>query len=92
MVMLVTRETVAEKLAAYLQHRITLAQLVDWAENALMEDDFVEEDLQALRKAIRLDDIGDPPVTLSTRAHEGRFRAPADPDGRARPLDGLGIE
>lgn len=50
--MLVTRETVAEKIAAYLQHRITVSQLVDWAENALMEADFAEEDMETLRKVI----------------------------------------
>ena len=50
--MLVTRETGAEKIAAYLQHRITVAQLVDWAENALMEADFAEEDMETLRKVI----------------------------------------
>ena len=34
--MVVTKQTVADKIAAYLHHRITLAQLVDWAENALI--------------------------------------------------------
>lgn len=42
--MVITKQTVAEKIAAYLQHRMTQAQLVDWAENALMEGDFPEED------------------------------------------------
>lgn len=34
------RETVAEKHAAYLQHELTLANLVDWAESALMDGEF----------------------------------------------------
>ena len=38
--MIITKQTVADKIAAYLHHRITLAQLVDWAENALMEGQF----------------------------------------------------
>ena len=42
--MIVTKQTVAEKIAAYLHHRISLAQLVDWAENALMDDEFDEKD------------------------------------------------
>lgn len=42
--MVITRQTVADKIAAYLHHRITLAQLVDWAENALMEGEFPEAD------------------------------------------------
>ena len=35
--MLITQETVAAKLAAYLRHDISLPQLVDWAEQALMD-------------------------------------------------------
>jgi len=50
--MLFTRQTVAERIAAYLQHRITVAQLVDWAENALMKADSAEEDMETLRKVI----------------------------------------
>lgn len=42
--MTITKQTVADKIAAYLHHRITQAQLVDWAENALMEGEFAEED------------------------------------------------
>jgi hypothetical protein len=34
--MTITKQTVADQIAAYLHHEITLAQLVDWAENALM--------------------------------------------------------
>ena len=50
--MLITRQTVAERIAAYLQHRITLAQLVDWAENAVMEGEFAETDIGTLREVI----------------------------------------
>jgi hypothetical protein len=42
--MIITKQTVAEKIAAYLHHRITLAQLVDWAEWAMMEGEFDERD------------------------------------------------
>jgi hypothetical protein len=35
--MTITKQTVADKIAGYLRHDITQAQLVDWAENALME-------------------------------------------------------
>ena len=35
--MLITKQTVAAKLAEYLHHELTLAQLVDWAESALMD-------------------------------------------------------
>ncbi|MBI2150610.1 MAG: hypothetical protein HYU27_08395 [Acidobacteria bacterium] len=46
---MITREMVARKLSDYLQHRITLTELVDWAERAMMEEDFDECDLEAIR-------------------------------------------
>ena len=36
----ITKQPVAGKLTDYLHQEITLAQLVDWAENALMDGDF----------------------------------------------------
>jgi hypothetical protein len=50
--MTITKQVAAEKIAAYLHHEITLAQLVDWAENALMDADFDPNDASALAKAI----------------------------------------
>ncbi len=50
--MLITKKIVVDKIAAYLHHDITLAQLVDWAERALMEDEFEENGLPAIRSAI----------------------------------------
>ena len=35
--MTITKKTVADKIAAYLHHEMTLAQLVDWSENVLMD-------------------------------------------------------
>jgi hypothetical protein len=46
--MTITKQTIANKLTAYLHHRLSLAQLVDWAERALMDGDF------AVRDAARL--------------------------------------
>lgn len=48
----ITRETVAEKLAAYLQHEITLASLVDWAESALLEGEFDSTHLTTIRDTV----------------------------------------
>lgn len=42
--MAITKRTVAEKIAAYLRHDISLAQLVDWAEEAMREGEFAEQD------------------------------------------------
>lgn len=50
--MTITRETVANKIAAYLHHDISLGELVDWAENAIMEGEFAEEDMAALRAVV----------------------------------------
>ena len=38
--MTITQETVARKIAAYRHPEITLAQLVDWAEDAMMDGGF----------------------------------------------------
>ena len=50
--MLITKKIVADKIAAYLHHDITLVQLVDWAEHPMMQDEFVESGLPAIRSAV----------------------------------------
>ena len=40
MMEVITRQTVADFLAAYLQHELSLPTLVTWAETALMEGEF----------------------------------------------------
>ena len=50
--MLITKTIVADKIAAYLHHDITLAQLVDWAERAMLEDEFDENGLSTIRSAV----------------------------------------
>ncbi|MDQ2920811.1 MAG: hypothetical protein M3R52_04235 [Acidobacteriota bacterium] len=50
--MLITKQTVADRIAAYLHHELTLEQLVDWAENVLMEAEFAEEDMGVLRTVV----------------------------------------
>ena len=40
--MTITKQTVANQIAAYLHHELTLAQLVDWSERTLMEGEFAE--------------------------------------------------
>jgi len=42
----VTRALVAQQLGAYLQGRLSLGQLVDWAEQAMQEGDFGSESSQ----------------------------------------------
>jgi len=55
--MKVTRSEVAKKLIDYLEHRITLAELVDWAESAMMEGDFEEETLRDIIARLGLADV-----------------------------------
>jgi cobyrinic acid a,c-diamide synthase len=50
--MIVTKQSVADKIAAYLHHRITVEQLVDWAENALMDGEFAEEDAATIAAVV----------------------------------------
>ena len=50
--MLITKKIVADKIAGYLHHDITLAQLVDWAEHAMMADEFEDSGLAAIRSAV----------------------------------------
>jgi hypothetical protein len=47
--MLVTKQTAAQELTAFLHHEISLAQLVDWAESALLDGEFADQDMEALR-------------------------------------------
>jgi len=46
--MALTKQIIADEIAAYLRHEITLAGLVDWAENALLNEDFEERDSAVL--------------------------------------------
>ena len=50
--MKVTRQVLARKLMDYLQHHITLTQLVDWAEWAMMEADFEVREVSLLREIV----------------------------------------
>ena len=50
--MTITRETVADKLAAYLHHDVSLAVLVDWAESAMMDGDFQGEAAEEARDVV----------------------------------------
>jgi hypothetical protein len=48
---MITKKTVAEKIAAYLHHEITLPQLVDWAERAL-EGELAEADASTISSVL----------------------------------------
>ena len=57
--MKITRQKIGQKLIDYLYHRITLAELVDWAESAMMEADFEEKDFEIVRDIVSRVGLGD---------------------------------
>lgn len=46
--MIITKKILADKILDYLHHKITLTELVDWSENALMEGVFDEKDFDLI--------------------------------------------
>ena len=46
--MKITRQTVADKIADYLNGKVSQAELVDWAECGMMDVDFEEADMEIL--------------------------------------------
>ena len=50
--MTITKQTVAGQIAAYLHHEITLTQLVDWSERALMDGEFAERDAKTISSVV----------------------------------------
>ncbi|MCZ6480577.1 MAG: hypothetical protein ACE1Z6_09560 [Candidatus Methylomirabilales bacterium] len=50
--MIVTRHLVAEKLSGYIQGHLPLADLVNWAEEAMREGEFQEAYLPTIRDAV----------------------------------------
>jgi len=50
--MTITRKILVEKIKDYLNYRIALEDLVDWAEQSMMEDAFEEAHFQKIRSVI----------------------------------------
>lgn len=47
--MIITKQQLAVKLLNYLQHKTSLEDLVEWAENALMDWDIQDEETETIR-------------------------------------------
>lgn len=47
---LITSEVLADQIKAYLQHQLSLKELVDWAENAMMDGEFEKTNDYAIRE------------------------------------------
>ena len=50
--MKITRPIAADKIADYLHGKVSQAELVDWAERAMMDSDFDEADTEVLAEII----------------------------------------
>ena len=48
----ITRQMVADKLAAYLRHDVPLADLVAWAEGAMMDGEFERQHFADIRDVV----------------------------------------
>ncbi len=49
---MITRHDVAKKLNDYLHHRMSLEQIVMWAESAMMDSDFDHSDFEVIRDIV----------------------------------------
>jgi hypothetical protein len=58
---MLTRQDVINKLLDYLNHRITLATLVDWAETMLIDTDIAEADTTLLMDVLTYVGAADTP-------------------------------
>lgn len=49
---MIARHDVAQKLNDYLHHRLSLDEMVSWAEAAMMEEDFDPSDFETIREIV----------------------------------------
>lgn len=49
---MITKRNIAAKLSEYLRRQLTLSELVDWAERAMLEGEFEEGDRDILRDIV----------------------------------------
>ena len=52
MAVTITKKTIAEKLAAYVHHEITLAELVEWSKRPLMDGEVDERDAAVISSVL----------------------------------------
>ena len=56
---MISRQNVRDQMVAYLNHRITLAQLVEWAETVMIDEELDPQDVATLRNVISRIGIAD---------------------------------
>ncbi len=50
--MIVTKKVTAQKIFAYLNHKMSLDELVNWSETAIMEGNLAEKDMDVLMSVL----------------------------------------
>jgi len=48
----ITKKIIANKLLAYLQHRLSLEDLTDWAEQSLMDSSYEDDNFHTIRNTL----------------------------------------
>lgn len=49
---MITKKIIANKLLAYLQHRLSLEDLTDWAEQSLMDSSYEDDNFHTIRNTL----------------------------------------
>ena len=49
---MITKKIISEKLLSYLQHRLTLEEVVHWVEDTLMVGNFEDDDTHTIRNIL----------------------------------------
>ena len=49
---MITKKTIADKLLGYLQHRLSLTELVYWAEETLMNGSYDDDEAHSIRNTL----------------------------------------
>lgn len=49
---MITKKIIADKLLSYLEHRLSLEELVHWAENTLLASDFTDDNSHTIRNVL----------------------------------------
>ena len=49
---MITKDIIAARLLAYLQHRLSINELVDWAEQSLAESNYEDDPLHTIRNIL----------------------------------------
>ena len=49
---MITKKIIAEKLLAYLQHRLSLEDLVNWAEESLIDSNYEDDNFHTIRNIL----------------------------------------